>query len=93
MSSLFEIEKIKKIKTVCSNSILKQLNIKNVDWFKSDSQGIDLELFKNIDEEIRKKIIVAEFEPGFINAYENEDRLYSISGTWTHWIFGFLILL
>ena len=42
---LFEIEKIKKIKTVSLNSILKQLNIKNVDWFKSDSQGIDLRLF------------------------------------------------
>ncbi len=75
---LFEIEKIKKTKTVALNSILKQLNINSIDWFKSDSQGVDLRLFKNIDEEIRKKIIVAEFEPGFINAYENEDRLYSI---------------
>ena len=47
-----------------------------------------------MDEEIRKKIIVAEFEPGFINAYENEDRLYTIleyMDLMDYWISDFIV--
>jgi hypothetical protein len=49
-----------------------------VDWFKSDSQGIDLRLFKSLDDKIKDKVIVAEFEPGIIDAYIGEDKLYSV---------------
>lgn len=58
--------------------VLSESNLTYIDWFKTDSQGIDLRLFKSIPEDIRKKIIVAEFEPGFIEAYENEDTATDI---------------
>ena len=45
--------------------------------FKSDSQGIDLRLFKSLNERIKEKVLVAEFEPGIIDAYIGEDKLYS----------------
>ncbi len=56
-------------------SSLGELNISRIDWFKSDSQGIDLRLFKSLSEDIRNEIIVAEFEPGLIDSYKGEDKL------------------
>ena len=73
-------EKFKVVNQVRINSkslmsSLKEINIKNIDWFKSDSQGIDLRLFKSLSESLRNKIIVAEFEPGLIDSYMGEDKL------------------
>lgn len=75
---LFEVEKIVKMKTVALSTVLRDLAINNVDWFKTDSQGIDLRLFKNLPAEIRSKVIIAEFEPGISNAYKGEDKLHHL---------------
>lgn len=77
-ADMFQILNTSKLKTVSISTALKEININQVDWFKTDSQGLDLRLFKNLNDDIRKKIIVAEFEPGLIDAYENEDKLYSL---------------
>ena len=77
-SPLFKVEEIKKIQTLELSTVLKNLNINYIDWFKTDSQGIDLRLFDNLNDEIKNKVIVAEFEPGFVNLYNNEDRLFSM---------------
>ena len=77
-SSLFEIENVTELKAVHLQKALDDLRIKKVDWFKTDSQGTDLRLFECLDNEIRRKIIVAELEPGIIDAYEGEDKLYSV---------------
>ena len=77
-SDLFDIERIIELKATQLQKALNEVGIKNIDWFKTDSQGIDLRLFKSLDDKIQKKIIVAEFEPGIIDAYEDEDKLYSI---------------
>lgn len=74
----FEVEKIKEIKTVGLLQVLNELELNYVDWFKSDSQGIDLRLFKSLPQQISDKVLVAEFEPGIINAYKNEDKLHKI---------------
>ncbi len=57
---------------------LKEVNLEKVDWFKSDSQGTDLRLFTSLPKELSDKILVAEFEPGFINSYKGEDKLSDI---------------
>lgn len=74
-SEKFEV--INRIKINSSRLIdsLKELKIDKIDWYKSDSQGIDLRLFNSLPQEINKKIIVVEFEPGFINSYKGEDKL------------------
>jgi hypothetical protein len=77
-SNLFEVEKKIKINSMHIQKAIDTANIDYVDWFKTDSQGIDLRLFNAITETIRKKILVAEFEPGIIDAYYTEDKLYSI---------------
>lgn len=75
---LFEIESTVKLKSVCLTEIINKFDLKQIDWFKTDSQGTDLRLFKSLGEEIRSKIIVADFEPGIIDAYQNEDKLYHL---------------
>ncbi|MGB5892820.1 MAG: FkbM family methyltransferase [Ignavibacteriaceae bacterium] len=77
-SQLFEVEKEISLKTLSLNTVLNDLGIDRIDWFKTDSQGIDLRLFKSLSNEIQKQILVAEFEPGIIDAYKGEDKLYQI---------------
>ena len=93
-ADIFQIINISKLKTISISTALNNLNIKQVDWYKSDSQGLDLRLFKNLNEDVRKKIIVAEFEPGFIDAYKNEDKLYDLLGYFKdkdYWISDFIV--
>ncbi|MGE3613869.1 MAG: hypothetical protein AB7G20_10390 [Sulfurimonas sp.] len=75
---LFEIEKKINLESTSIESILNQLHLDYVDWFKTDSQGTDLRIFKSIPERIRNKILITEFEPGIINAYKSEDLLFDL---------------
>jgi hypothetical protein len=74
----FEIERKVKLKTIDLPSVFNELKISKIDWFKTDSQGTDLRLFQSIGKEMIDKVIVAEFEPGFIDAYKGEDKLYML---------------
>ena len=72
---LFIVEKIVKLNTTDIKTALTDFSIHYIDWYKSDSQGIDLKLFKSLPENIRDKIVIAEFEPGILDAYHDEDKL------------------
>jgi len=74
----FEIETETLLKNISLSGSLKKTGIEYVDWFKTDSQGIDLRLFNNLRPDIIKNVLVAEFEPGIIDSYEGEDKLYSL---------------
>ena len=71
----FEVVKTLHLNTTTIEATLEEFGIDYIDWYKSDSQGIDLRLFKSLPEKIRNGITVAEFEPGIVDAYEGEDKL------------------
>lgn len=73
---LFEIERVIKVNATTLKETLQKIDIKKVDWFKTDSQGIDLKIFKSLPG--YDKVITVEFEPGFIDAYENEDKINDV---------------
>lgn len=75
---LFEIEKKVKLKAVTLPRVLQETGLQQIDWFKTDSQGTDLRIFKSLEDSIIDKTLVAEFEPGIMDAYEGEDKLYEI---------------
>ncbi len=77
---LFLVEKKIKLKAVQLPDVLSTSGISYVDWLKIDTQGTDLRLFKSLSESIRKQILAAEFEPGIIDAYRGEDKLYELIG-------------
>ena len=90
----FVIEKKIRMNNITLSKVLENLNISKIDWFKTDSQGIDLRLFNSLSNEIQDKVIVAEFEPGFIDAYKSEDKLFNIVGymsTRNFWLSDFII--
>ena len=77
---IFSVEKTVQLQTTDLNTTLAEFGIDYIDWYKSDSQGIDLRLFKSIPAEIRDGISIAEFEPGILDAYKNEDKLSGMLG-------------
>ena len=66
------------VPTTNLQAVLTQLNLDRVDWFKSDSQGIDLRLFLSLGDALVQKVLMAEFEPGVIDAYQGDDKLWTL---------------
>ena len=77
-AGLFRVKNMITLKTTDLAAVLKELGIRKVDWFKTDSQGTDLRLFKSLGDDLVKRVLMAEFEPGIIDAYEGEDKLWSL---------------
>ncbi len=75
---LFDVEKEIQLNTVTLDGILTELNLGYVDWFKADTQGTDLRLFQNLPEAVQKNVVMAEFEPGIIDAYQGEDKMIDV---------------
>lgn len=77
-SDSYEIEKEIELTAVNIQDALDKLKLEYVDWFKTDTQGTDLRLFKSLKESISNNVLVAEFEPGIIDSYEGEDKLTDV---------------
>lgn len=77
-SELFEVERKISLPAVSLPQILGELGISYVDWFKTDSQGTDLRILASLPVEIIDRMIVADFEPGILDAYHGEDKLFSL---------------
>ena len=77
-SPLFEVENIVKLPSVDLQSALLKAGVDYIDGYKTDSQGTDLRIFNSLPKEIIDKILIAEFEPGIIDAYQGEDKLHHL---------------
>jgi FkbM family methyltransferase len=77
-SRLFEFDRTGSVKSRTLKQVLSDVDIDRIDWFKADSQGTDLRLFRSLGEDIISRVIAAEFEPGIIDAYKGEDKLFSV---------------
>jgi hypothetical protein len=75
---LFEIERTVSLPAVSLSSTLTELGIRHIDWYKSDTQGTDLRVFASLGDAMINQVVVADFEPGIIDAYEGEDKLFAL---------------
>ncbi|MFI5153332.1 MAG: hypothetical protein ACHQET_08375 [Chitinophagales bacterium] len=75
---LFRVGKIASLPTVTLQESLEKAAIYYIDWFKADTQGTDLRLYLSLPESVQSGILAAEFEPGIIDAYKGEDKLYTV---------------
>ena len=75
---LFKVERTIKLPAVDLNSVLSQVGVDRIDWYKTDSQGTDLRIFKSLSEPMMNNILTADFEPGILDAYKGEDKLHAI---------------
>jgi FkbM family methyltransferase len=74
----FEVIKKDTVQTIHLSRVLGELNLNRVDWFKTDSQGTDLRLFLSLGDALIQKVLIAEFEPGIIDAYYGDDKLWTL---------------
>jgi hypothetical protein len=77
-AQLFEIERTVELRALGLSAALADLGLERVDWIKIDSQGTDLRLFRSLTDDLARRVLVAEFEPGIIDAYEAEDLLADV---------------
>jgi len=78
LHDLFEVDKKIQFPSITIGSALKSVGYDYMDWYKTDTQGTDLRIFTNIDDSVKEKILISEFEPGILDAYIGEDKLYKI---------------
>lgn len=74
----FEVVEKRSVKTTNLPTILRELGLVRVDWFKTDSQGTDLRLLASLGDSILDRVLVAELEPGIFDAYCGEDKLWQV---------------
>jgi hypothetical protein len=77
-ASLFEVTSKIQLESITLPQIIRDNNIQTVDWFKADTQGTDLRLFKSLPKALSANVIVAEFEPGILDAYDGEDKYLDV---------------
>jgi FkbM family methyltransferase len=74
----FTVVKKSTVQTIHLQTVLKEQRIEQVDWFKADSQGTDLRLFQDLGQSRMRRVLVAEFEPGILDSYRGEDKLWQL---------------
>lgn len=72
-ADLFAVEEETKVAARPLDHVLDSLEIAQLDWLKTDSQGLDLRLFNGLRESRRARILALDIEPGLIDAYQGED--------------------
>lgn len=75
---LFRVDRKVKLPAMDLAEALKEANLTGIDWLKTDSQGMDLRLFQSLPAEMRRRVLAAEFEPGILDGYKGEDKLYEV---------------
>lgn len=77
-ADLFTVIKKTPVETIGLNQALSKAGLKRIDWFKTDSQGVDLRLYRSLAPETQNRALVLEFEPGLIDGYVGEDKATDI---------------
>jgi len=77
-SDLFVVDRQITLPAISLTDAMSGVGIDYIDWFKTDSQGTDLRIFASLPREMIDGIVVADFEPGILDAYYGEDKLYSL---------------
>lgn len=75
---LFEVERVVSLPSISLAAAMETAGVQRIDWFKCDSQGTDLRLFRSLPPDIQSSVLAADFEPGIIDAYRGEDKLHQL---------------
>lgn len=73
MAPLFEVESEVRVPASTLGRALEELGIERVDWFKADTQGTDLRIFRSLPRSIRDGVLAVDVEPGLASTYRGED--------------------
>jgi hypothetical protein len=85
---LFDVVSEADVPATTLQQALTEVGVEAADWIKLDTQGTDLRIFNALGEETRRRTLVVDVEPGFMDAYQGEDlfieahRSLSAQGFW-----------
>lgn len=91
-TDLFTVVGEGSVEATSLDRVLQMLDLTGIDWFKTDSQGIDLRLFNSIPDDVRARVLAVDIEPGLIHAYQGEDLFVDAhkdltrQGFWLSWL-------
>ena len=74
----FEVLQTVRVETIHLQTVLRELQLNRIDWFKTDSQGTDVRLFESLGEPLVRRVLIAEFEPGILESYQGDDKLWQV---------------
>lgn len=78
---LFEPVNRIKLPSTSLNKVFDNNDLKGANWIKIDAQGADLRILRSIAPRYSTQLLAVDIEPGFIDAYIDED-LYSDCHAW-----------
>ena len=78
---LFEPVKRIKLPSISLNKVFENNDLPGANWIKVDAQGADLKILRSIEKDFADQLLVVDIEPGFIDAYKDED-LYPACHAW-----------
>jgi hypothetical protein len=73
-AEFFDVTETRALPATTIEVALAAQGLGRVDGLKCDTQGLDLKLFLSLPAAWRTRLLVVEFEPGLIDAYEGEDK-------------------
>ncbi|MBL9214666.1 MAG: hypothetical protein JNG83_04240 [Opitutaceae bacterium] len=74
-ADFFAVTETRRFPASTLEAALTAQGVTRIDWLKCDTQGLDLGIYRSLPPAWRERLLVAEFEPGIIAAYEGEDRV------------------
>ncbi|NME68431.1 hypothetical protein [Flammeovirga aprica] len=77
-SPFFELDRTIQLNNISISHALEKLSLGYIDWLKTDSQGIDLRIWRSLDTSIQDNTLAIDFEPGLTQTYNGEDNASSI---------------
>lgn len=77
-SDYFVVEREIQVRATTLNAVIERLDLKGVDWLKTDSQGTDFRIFNSLNNDIRSQVLAVDIEPGLIDAYIGEDLFVDV---------------
>lgn len=77
-ASSFETVQETSLPATTLEDALREVGLSRVDWLKIDAQGLDLRIFSGLPVKLADSLLVVDFEPGILAAYQGEDRLHHI---------------
>ncbi|MGB7341790.1 MAG: FkbM family methyltransferase [Phototrophicaceae bacterium] len=72
-SDLFVVTSEATVSATTLDDAIAVHDLKQIDWLKTDSQGIDLQIYKSMSDQLRNKVMALDVEPGLLHAYQGED--------------------
>jgi hypothetical protein len=74
---LFTVEEKAVVPAITLDAVLDRLDLPGIDWFKTDSQGTDLSLFRSIGPAVRDRVLAVDLEPGLGDAFYRGEEVYT----------------